>query len=278
VLAAKLREALSHLDHLPLLGKWTPPYNQPPSQSSISELKKAQQLAEECVAATIKAMQPDWSERSTAAFIRQWLGERGVSDYFHRPLVWFGERTLLSGMATLEELRPSTNVLGTKNSYILDFGPIVDGVATDFSYSGCVGNDPEHVAALNLLRDIWQAIPGLFMQKPFAPKAIWQNVTDRIVAAGYLPVHGNSRFAFFGHRVNGTRDFPLARYLAQRNQQTFYEFFARGVFGALWTKDYAGDPTGVWAIEPHFGTDKFAVKFEEILVVTPERCDWLRNF
>jgi hypothetical protein len=55
-------------------------------------------------------------------------------------------------------------------------------------------------------------------------------------------------------------------------------FLSRGLFPEILTPWHKGDKYGLWAIEPHVGVTGeggFGAKFEEILVVTPERIYWL---
>jgi hypothetical protein len=40
---------------------------------------------------------------------------------------------------------------------------------------------------------------------------------------------------------------------------------------------HEGEKEGLWAIEPHFGNERFGIKFEEILVVKNGRATWLQE-
>jgi hypothetical protein len=77
------------------------------------------------------------------------------------------------------------------------------------------------------------------------------------------------------HRVKSEAALPA---LVNFGWQSYWEFLSRGLFGQLLNGNFAGDLTGLWAIEPHLGTTgpcAFGAKFEEILVVEGGKAHWL---
>jgi Xaa-Pro aminopeptidase len=268
---------LAAVDHLPLCSALTPPLNRIPDSTELSARKAAQDLALRCAAETAHAIAPGWSERQAARFMRDWLGNHGVRDWFHRPLVFFGERTRYHDFAALTDLRPTDRILQDNDIYILDAGPVVNGLAVDVSITGQCGEVPGYAEATKLLQAIRTDLPGLVRQCGLNGQGVWQSVRTRIEQHGFDPVHQTSPYSFFGHRLNGTRGFPLARILAGRGRQTYSEFFARGLAGQLWSGTRQSALTGIWAVEPHIGAAGFGVKFEESLIVTPDYVGWLRD-
>ncbi len=76
---------------------------------------------------------------------RDWLGERGVRDWFHLPFAWFGDRTAFAGFRThtaavLPERTGGWSAACRRAS--LDMAPIHRGFTADIGYSGCLGPTP----------------------------------------------------------------------------------------------------------------------------------------
>lgn len=231
-----------------------------------------------CAQETAAEMQPGWSERQTARFMRSWLADHGVHDYFHRPLVFFGDRTRYQGFGALRELAPTDQVLRDDDVYVLDVGPIVDGFASDISIYGMHGRIEGFAEASDLLATIKRDIPALVKKHKYCGKKVWSEIRHQIERHGFDAVHYTSAYSFFGHRLNGTAKFPLARFLAKRGQQTYTEFLARGLAGQLWSEIRRAPLCGIWAVEPHIGAKSFGIKFEESLIVTPDHVGWLSDF
>lgn len=276
-LAKNVGRALSVFDHLPGLRSATPPLNRVVEAAELAVRQASQELALQCAREAEAALQPGWSEFQTARFMRHWLADHGIDSYFHLPLVFFGDRTRYAGFTSLRDLRPSNRILSESDSYILDVGPIINGMACDISICGKVGQVPGYDEANALLADIRKDIPA-FVKAGLDGSRIWSAVSNLIEAHGYDPIHHDSSYSFFGHRLNGTTDFPLATWLAKQGRQTYSEFFARGLAGQIWSGLRTSDLTGVWAVEPHIGGKGFGVKFEESLVITPDFIGWLQDW
>lgn len=262
---------------MPLLNRLVPSLSHEPTPLQLFQRAKAQSLAVQCSEAALAEILPGKSERDIAKFISAWLADHGVSDFFHRPLVWFGNRTLFRGFEKVADLRPTGRLLRDDDVFIVDFAPIVEGTGCDFSVAGSYGFVPGFAEARALLTEIYSEIPRLVVSCGLHGDAVWNQVHEKIKAAGYRALTADSPYAFFGHRINNTHGFPLAHALAQRGMQTYNEFFARGVVGQLWSANQEGNMVGMWAVEPHFCTAEFGIKFEEMLVVTHEEVYWLRS-
>ena len=277
LLQKSLARSLSKLDHLPLLSRLTPPLNMVPSAADIAARKKGQALAFSCAEIIAKEIQPGWTEKKTAKLIHTWLSDHNIHDYFHRPLVFFGERTRYQGLEKLSDLRPTNKILLEDDVYILDFGPVIDGVACDVSVTKKIGDVPGFEEAYALLTKVRDNLPAMVIKEKYSAASVWHQVQIDIRQQGFEPIHQTSEYSFFGHRLNGTSQFPLAKKIAKDGKQIYSEFFARGLSGQLWSQIHQGSLLGVWAVEPHIGTKTFGVKFEETLLVTPEEARWLRE-
>lgn len=267
---------LSKIDHLPLLKKLTPPLNINPNLTDIAARKKGQSLAFSCAEVVASEIKTGWTERQAAKLIHTWLSDHNIHDYFHRPLVFFGERTRYEGFNKLSDLRPTNKVLKEDDVYILDFGPVIDGVACDVSITKKIGEVPGFDDVYALLMKVRDALPDLVIKEHYCAAAVWDRVQVDIRNNGYEPIHQTSNYSFFGHRLNGTTGYPLAKKIAKEGKQIYSEFFARGLLGQLWSQVHYGSLSGIWAVEPHIGTKSFGVKFEEMLLISAEKVCWLR--
>lgn len=267
---------LSKLDYLPLLKRLTPPLNFVPDQSEIELRIKGQDIALRCADTIAAEIKPGWTEKKTAKLIRLWLSDHGIQDYFHLPLVFFGERTRYNGMRKFSDHRATGKVLQENDVYILDFGPVIGGVACDVSVTKKIGNVEDFEKVYAALMKVRENLPAMIIDEGFNAGAVWNKVQIDIRRQGFEPLNQTSKYSFFGHRLNGTSGFPLARKLAGDGKQIFTEFMARGLSGQLWTQLHQGSLLGIWAVEPHIGTKTYGVKFEEMLLVSPTQVRWLK--
>ena len=237
----------------------------------------AQRLALECAQAAEQRLRTGITERELAAWMRDWLGFRGVAHYFHRPFVWFGPRTQFQHFKTRMDLRPTSQPLAENDVYVFDFAPIVGGYACDFSHAGQWGQVPGYTRARAVLDGIYRDLPAWVRDSGHRADQVWRRVHQELTDHTLLGIHETSDFSFLGHRVQHVAASPLARALAERGAQTFLEVLARGAAGQVLSRHHQGDMTGLWAVEPHLGFGEHALKFEELLLVTPGRVAWLRD-
>ncbi len=267
---------LSKIDHLPFLKRFTPPLNIVPDESEMALRVKSQNIAFTCAETVAAEIKPGWTEKKTAKLIRLWLSDHGIRDYFHLPLVFFGERTRYNGLRKFSDHRATGKVLQENDVYILDFGPVIDGVACDVSVTKKVGDVEGFDNIYAVLMNVREKLPALIREEGYNAGAVWNKVQIEIRRQGFEPLNQTSEYSFFGHRLNGTTGFPLAKKLAGEGKQILYEFVARGLSGQLWTQHHQGSLLGIWAVEPHIGTKTYGVKFEEMLLVSPTQVRWLK--
>lgn len=275
--------ALSRIQSLPLLGLLAPSGNHRPCRSEIDGFARAQSLALRAAREVAELVEEGQSEIQIAQLLDTALQDRGVKSFFHRSFVWFGERSRFDGMRTYFDFMPSQRRIAAGEVFILDVAPIVDGYICDIGVTLSLGPNPALARAQEALSSLREQIPKLFFSLA-SGGAIWDEVFRQVEVAGYDNVHPQYPASVLGHRVfRASEDFPQIGAM-RFGWQSYWSLLARGVLGQILTRNYHGDLTGLWAIEPHIGTrsetmpgsrERFGAKFEEILVVEPEHAYWL---
>ncbi len=270
----ELRARASQVRSLPILRRWSPP---PPAAATTEHCEgflNSQRLALQACREVASFLQPGWSEKQAAAMVNTYLRDHGVQSFFHYAFAWYGERTRFEGVRTYWDYLPSSRILQEGEVFILDVAPIVDGFVSDVGFSGCMGDDPEFARAMDLLRQLRSEIPAMVDQS--APgRELWQAVNQRLLGSGFTNIHRQYPFAVLGHRVHQVpASGPDLRFL-NFGWRSYWSLLSRGLFGQLLNADFQGDLRGLWAIEPHLGTQKFGAKFEEILVIDDAGAHWL---
>ena len=144
----------------------------------------------------------------------------------------------------------------------------------DIGYTSSLGPNPELDKAKAFLTELRTLLPKLF-DEAVPGGVIWRDVDERIRGADYDNIHAMYPFSVLGHRVHRIKAQGPALSLINFGWQSYWEFLSRGLFGQLLNGDFAGDLTGLWAIEPHVGAADFGAKFEELLLVGPNGARWL---
>jgi hypothetical protein len=276
-IGSTLGRLLSRVDYWPGWRRITPPLARVPAPEELRGFAAAQQLAIRCAQETEKQLRTGITERELAAWMRSWLAAQGVDHYFHRPFVWFGPRTQFRHFTTRMDLRATSQTLAENDIYIFDFAPVLNGYACDFSYAGQWGNVPGYASAREVLDRLYRGIPGWVADCGYRADRLWLRIHQEFTAYSLLGVHETSSYSFLGHRIHHVASSPLARALAHRGAQTLLEFLARGASGQVLSRHHQGNMTGLWAIEPHLAFNGHAIKFEELLLVTPSGATWLRD-
>ncbi len=251
-----------------------------PTTEEKAGFRKAQRLAYRCVTETEKEMRAGWTELQAAKRMEEFLRDHGVKVFLHRPFAWFGEHARFDGYKRFTQFHPGKKILTEHESFILDVSPVVDGYIGDIGYSSSLRPNPELDRGMEYLLKLRAEIPGLFASSMSAAE-IWWKIDRDAKANGFENVHSLYPFAVLGHRVYKVHlpniSFPLlpVSFASWFSLQGSFEFLTHKVLPELLTPDHEGDKIGLWAIEPHFGRGKAGFKFEEILVVEPDRAYWL---
>lgn len=273
---SSLLKNASKITALPVVSLLSSGANRAPIAGEIEAYLHGQRLARQAVKEIAAMLRPGWSEAKTAELINTWLHDNGVESFFHKAFVWFGERTRFDGVTNYFDYLPGKRVLREGEIYILDVAPIVKGYICDIGYTDCYGKDEQFAQAQTYLVELRRDIPKLFTEKT-SGAAIWAAIDDDIIAHGYENIHKKYPFSVLGHRIHRSRVQGLKANFINFGWQSYWEFTSRGIFGQLLNQNFEGDLTGLWAIEPHFGTEKWGAKFEEILVVDQHGAHWLED-
>ena len=243
--------------------------------------RTAQRLAYKTVLSVACGLETGITEREASERIAAELGRRGVTNWFHRPFAWFGERSRFQDMRRFKDFLPTERRLAAGEVAILDCAPMVGGFACDVGYAFSPGPHEELARAREWLWQLRQELPGMIESAPRAAE-VWREVDARMVGAGYTNCYRLYPFSVLGHRVGEFS--PQARWggsipisqLSWFGRSTYGFIFRHGLFPPLLRSRSGRLAPGLWAIEPHLGGAGFGAKFEELLVVDSDgRARWL---
>jgi len=242
--------------------------------------QRAQRLAYDAVTHVAAQLVAGISEIEAAQMLDDYLVSHGAQRYLHRPFAWFGEHARFDGYSGYGDYHPSERRLAEGETAILDVSPMLDGFIGDVGYACALGPSEQLNRAMEFLRILRADIPGFFTSG-MTPKDIWAEVDRRIAAAGFDNVHAKYPFCVLGHRVYRVKVKPgrglrvPGGHVGWFSWQANMAFLNHGIFSQLLTPEHMGSKLGLWAIEPHIGWAGGGAKFEEILVVEPNRAYWL---
>ena len=223
------------------------------------------------------------TEKSVARELFRRYRAAGAGNFFHLPVVLFGERTGLPGRWGIGNFFPRDTALKEGDAVILDGAPIFDGFMIDTSLSFSFGDTPAHDEMMaSLLVQRHKIRDAVNSGASFL--SIAEGVAADCAALGYEGVHEKHPGAVLGHRalrlrwprgwrLRGADGVALSWFLMKIGLS---RFFARQ--SPLWSRHATSDhaPTdGLWMVEPHFSNGEFGAKWEEILVIEGGEARWL---
>jgi hypothetical protein len=259
----------------------------------LNGFRNTQRLAYDCVQAVEKQLRPGITEQQAAAMMKDWMAAEGVTQFFHEPFAWFGDRTAFNGIRKDHDFLPTQRRLEKGMAVVLDIAPIRDGYATDIGYSTSLERNDEVEQLQRVLMECRDFIlHEVRARKPF--RQIYRDLDGLIARHGLLNVHRIYPERVLAHRVFRYERAPVQRFLQRFRVMGFglpsYVYVLgkaalsrlapRWVESPLWNdgpeSDHAPSP-GLWAVEPHLATPDYRVgaKWEEILVVTEDDAYWL---
>ena len=271
----KAKQIISRWPALPILKRISPNDDQPATDESLLGFKRCQNLAYKGIKEIAAMIQPGWTEQKTADLLDTYLMDHGVQSFFHRSFVWFGSRTKFSGVENYLGFLPTQNKVEENDVIILDVAPILNGFSCDVGKSFCLGDNPDFIKTELYLKALKKKIPEFFKRYDNGAD-VCERIDHEISLAGYENIHQLYPFSVLGHRIHKVPN-ALPAHLANIGWQSYWSMLSQGEFSELLSKDFQGDLTGLWAIEPHVGTSSFGVKFEEILVVESNQVYWLQD-
>ena len=266
----------SKVKELPILKHLSPQAKVELNDGDLQGFLASQTLALQAAHEIAKLIQEGWTERQTADLFNTYVADHGVSRFFHKAFVWFGERTRFDGVKKNTDYLPSSRVIRDGEIYILDIAPIYKGYISDIGYTDSLGPNADLTAAQKFLTEIRHDIIKFFESEKDGA-AVWKKVDEKILAAGYDNIHSKYPFSVLGHRVHRIEPNGLPLSFINFGWQSYWAFLSRGLFGQLLNSHFSGEILGLWAIEPHIGGKGFGAKFEEILVVEKDHIWWLAD-
>jgi hypothetical protein len=269
-----IQDRLSRVKALPILSKLSPSSSIVPTPDVCEGFQQAQRLAYDCALVVAKELQPGWTEKKTARLMDAYLRDHGVKSFFHRSFAWFGDRSRFWKFKTYLDFLPSRHRLQEDDVVILDTAPILNGYAGDIGYTLSLQPHTELQRAQGLLKYFRRELPKWF-ETEMRAKDIFFLVDQKINEAGFDNCHKHYPMSVLGHRLHKVPGSSLPSLLKPFGWQAYWAILSRGLFPELLNHHHEGSKIGIWALEPHLGGDGFGAKFEEILVVTPERSYWL---
>ena len=254
-----------------------------PPPEAMDGFRRAQRLAYETVEHVGRQLRPGMTEKEAADLLEEYLKAHGSERYLHRPFAWFGNHARFDEYESYDDYHPGDRKLEPGATAILDVSPILDGYIGDVGYTMSLEPNREMELAKDFLLELRAEIPGMFMSG-MTPAEIWHAVDERIAAAGYDNIHSKYPFCTLGHRVFRVKPkkgkesrFRIGKlFFGWFSVDTNLAFLKIGPAATI-NAENVGKKLGLWAIEPHIGWNGGGAKFEEILVVEPDRCYWLEE-
>lgn len=254
-----------------------------PATKDLDGFRRSQRLAYACAQAVADTLEVGVTEKQAAAAMRQWLTSRGVTNWFHLPFAWFGDRTAFRGVRFPHQFFPTDRVLTDSMPYILDCAPVVDGYPSDIGYSGCLGDNPTLDRLLDHLAKHRCLIVDQ-VKKGATQGEVYQAVDDLAAAQGLDNRHRAYPFGVIAHQVQHQRPRSAGHTAFGFGVASTATLVRSAVVAAparrspLWNRgvlSHQPPQPGLWAVEPHLGLDAVGAKFEELLVVTDDDAYWL---
>lgn len=207
-----------------------------------------------------------------------------MRDFFHVPFAWFGDRTAFRNVRTPFQFFPGGRALADGMPFILDRAPVADGYTADIGYAGRLGANPVCDRIALDLRDYRELIlAGVRAREPLA--GVYASVDTLIAKHGYDDRHRVYPGRVIGHQVTrvsagGPQGVMLAGFGVRTLRTLGRELIserARGRSPLRADGRASRHPAapGLWAVEPHVALRGVGLKFEELLVVTPDEAYWL---
>ncbi|CAJ0696822.1 M24 family metallopeptidase [Ralstonia mannitolilytica] len=257
----------------------------------LAQFREIQQLAYQCVEAVGAMLRPGMTEKDAAKLLTEWLGDRGVHDWLHKPFAWFGDRTAFQGFSGLAHMGgfnlaffPSSRRLEENMPVILDVAPVRNGVIADVGYAMCLGEN----AILEQLQDDLMAHRELIVRLVRERRSmadVARAVDQLCMKQGVEPRHKAYPFKVLAHRVAKLQSPSTPRFVARFGLNATRNLILDQVrsgkqhgWSPLWSIDRRsehGPVPGLWAVEPHLGFHGVGAKFEELLVITEDDAYWL---
>jgi Xaa-Pro aminopeptidase len=274
----------------------------------LDKFKKVQKLAYAAVEHTRQQLKTGMTEKQACQIMKEYLANEGVTDYFHLPFAWFGDRSAFRefsiplSVKTHQytklnlpsfknplphfglEFMPSNKKLEEGMAVILDVAPCLDGCMSDIGYSFAHGeNEVVEQGRKDLIKFRDLILKGANEKKLMSE--IYKDCDNLMRELGYDNCHSLYPLGVLGHQLGKLSSMRLPKLNILGFQPQAFAFIlgqrvdklkGKNKTAAIWNYDSEVPlEPGLWAVEPHLGKGDVGVKFEEILVVTDEGAHWL---
>ena len=229
------------------------------------------------------------TEAQLAERVEQRLKADGARGFFHKPLVWFGERTAPTAKRTRTDAFPSAKVLEHGMAAIVDAAPLFDGYTADVSVSFACGENATVSRGKVVLEELRMAIPR-WVNGGRTARLVCQEVERHLATVEFASCQKSYLFDALARRVYRFPPSFLTRHtLLGMSAATILRLFGQALRSKLpgdragwpfWNDSDAADlrpGRGLWSVEPHFARGGVGVKWEELLVIDADGAWWLED-
>lgn len=206
---------------------------------SLAAMQRARALSQLAVRRIASAVRPGMTQRQACDLATATLQKLEIERNWHPVIVRFGEDTL----KTFREESDPARVLGERDIFFIDIGPVWDGHEGDAGDSFVVGDDARMAACAEAARTLWHEVAARWRADRLSGQALYAFAAERAQAMGW-----RLNLDIKGHRVC---DFPHAIYQAGR----------LGDFGLC-------PATGLWILEIQIAHPAlpFGAFYEDLLI------------
>ncbi|AVS76331.1 M24 family metallopeptidase [Paracidovorax cattleyae] len=169
---------------------------------SLASMQYARDQSWQAVARMAEGIRPGMTEQQAQEHAKGVLQQMGMDRIWHPIIIRFGEATL----ATFRERTDPTRVLGDRDIFFVDIGPVWQAHEGDAGDTFVVGDDPEMHACAQAARALWHEVAGHWRHHKTSGQALYAYAAERAEAMGW-----RLNQDIKGHRVC---DFPHAIYKA----------------------------------------------------------------
>ncbi len=257
-----------------------------PTMDELAEFRQVQHLAYQCAEEVAKELKPGMTEKQAAKMQKVWLLDHGVTDFFHAPFAWFGERTAFNNFKIALQFFPTNKRLEEGMPFILDNAPILGEYMADIGYTGCLGENAVLEQVMDDLAFFREKILQLVKERKTI-REISQQVDHFIDLKGYEARHKAYPFETLAHevtkipaRTNHKDPFTILGFVVD-SLKTLGRLIGTGAtqgWSPIWNSGKMANHkpvAGLWAVEPHLGLNGVGAKWEEMLVITDDDAYWL---
>jgi Xaa-Pro aminopeptidase len=163
---------------------------------AIDCMLQARQMSWDALTAIAAQITPGMTEPVARSLARQTLREAGMERLWHPCIIRFGANTL----KTFRQVSAPDTVLGERDLFFVDLGPVFDGHEGDVGDTFVVGDDPLMRDCAEAARELFRRVAAQWKNERCSGQALYAFADREAQAMGWRLNHETK-----GHRVG---DFP----------------------------------------------------------------------